>query len=170
MIFTIIHGRGHYYVPIRFWSKAAKTMLAAAIMTLVFYALPARAAEVGDKTIVIETLIGEAKSEGTLGMQAVAEVIRNRADKSGRTMSEECLLPYQFSFWNNRAKAERFLFLKSTPTDYDSADAAFHRALEGSNLAQGARHFYAARICMPKWADGKDSLRIGRHVFIKGVE
>lgn len=157
-------------LPIRLWSKAAKTMLAAALMTLTLYALPAHAAEVGDKTTVIDTLIGEAKSEGLKGMQAVAEVIRNRADRSGRTMSAECLLPYQFSFWNDKTAAYRFLDFRSTALDYGRADAALQRALEGSELVDGARHYYAERIAAPKWAIGKETLQIGRHVFVKGVQ
>ena len=55
-----------------------------------------------DDLIVAATIYGEAGGEGSNGMKAVANVIRNRADSSGTTPKQVVLKKKQFSMWNNK--------------------------------------------------------------------
>lgn len=124
---------------------------------------------IGDEYAVISTLRGEAASEGLEGMVAVAEVLRNRAMARGTTMSEEALRPKQFSFWNDRRAAARWLL--RNPGSIEVALDALEVVKVGSDITKGADHYYADYIKAPYWARGaKETARIGRHVFLKGVK
>jgi N-acetylmuramoyl-L-alanine amidase len=56
-----------------------------------------------DRDEMIRTVIGEARGERPIGQAAVAHVILNRAATPawwGKTITEVCRHPYQFSCWN----------------------------------------------------------------------
>lgn len=55
-----------------------------------------------DIEIVAATLIGEAGGEGEEGMQAVLNVIMNRANDNFNNAAKVCLRPWQFSVWNDQ--------------------------------------------------------------------
>ena len=57
-----------------------------------------------DLTIMAKTIWGEARGESQQGQEAVAWVIRNRAQRGGwwgNSIREVCLKDQQFSCWNN---------------------------------------------------------------------
>ena len=141
-------------------------------LVCLFWALPCHAVEVGDRQVVIDTLIGEAVGEGVEGMQAVAEVLRNRAEASaGRTMSQEALRPKQFSFWNDGGRAEGFLEANRSSNSILEAQEALLAALGGSRMVGEARHYYNPALAAPGWASGASGVyRVGNHVFLEGVK
>lgn len=125
--------------------------------------------------VLARTIWGEARGDGTAGMEAVAAVVMNRV-RSRRypsTVEKVCLQPYQFSAWlpgdPNRQKM----------LDVTLADPLFKQARGIAALAisgqlrdptGGALHYYADYIKPPYWAAGATvSARIGTHVFLVGV-
>ena len=56
---------------------------------------------VSDIDIIAATIVGEAGGEGYEGMQAVKNVLQNRADKKGTIPAREALRPKQFSMWDD---------------------------------------------------------------------
>lgn len=119
-----------------------------------------------DAEIVAATIILEAGGEyAPNAMQAVNEVIQNRAIKRRMMPSEVCFQRMQFSCWNNKAKrpallakakrhpryGQALLIALSTPTDHTN----------------GADHYHAD-YCRPYWASSmKVTATIGRHIFYK---
>ena len=126
-----------------------------------------------DLDIVAKTVWGEARGEGRKGMQAVAEVILNRAkDKRWpRTPADVAQQKWQFSAWNpddpNRAKME---YLSLDDEGLRLAYRAVLDAMEDANIVFGADHYFAPRsIAMPKWARDMELVaEIGRHRFYRG--
>jgi hypothetical protein len=55
--------------------------------------------------IVIATLVGEASTDGAVGMQAIYSVIKNRAAHKDISKKDICLEPKQFSMWNGVSEA-----------------------------------------------------------------
>jgi len=123
--------------------------------------------------LMARTIWGEARGEGQLGMQAVANVIMNRVNRGGwwgATISDVVLKPYQFSTWNesdaNRNKAR----------SVDTSDQAFWTASKIASMAyngqltdvtNGATHYHAKSVT-PAWAVGQTPVAtIGNHVFYK---
>tara|TARA_R110002020_G_scaffold284030_1_gene499656 strand:+ start:584 stop:1015 length:432 start_codon:yes stop_codon:yes gene_type:complete len=114
---------------------------------------------------IAATLILEAGGEYDRGaMQAVYEVILNRAAKRRLTAQEVCLQRRQFSCWNSgridallgKAKRhprwhEALIIVNSAPTNYTG----------------GADHYHAD-YCNPYWASSMQrTIKIGRHIFYK---
>ena len=130
-----------------------------------------------DDDILARTLFGEARGEGDAGMQAVANVIVNRAAQPcwwGATVKEVCLKPYQFSCWNagdpNRSV---IIALGDTNSIYTDALDIARGAIDGSlpDITNGATSYYAKGTPEPKWAFGKDSCAVvGRHLFFNDIE
>tara|TARA_R110001592_G_scaffold27763_21_gene102859 strand:- start:1596 stop:2096 length:501 start_codon:yes stop_codon:yes gene_type:complete len=128
------------------------------------------------RDVLARTLWGEARGEGTGGMQAVANVILNRVKVAqergkfwwGNNIIQVCQKPYQFSCWNR--SDPNFRKLQSV----DAGDAHFaaalrmaRRALAGTlaDITLGATHYHAADI-KPYWARGKKPTAvIGHHIF-----
>lgn len=102
---------------------------------------------------------GEARGCGELGMQAVINVIVNRADNPswwGNSLVSVCLKPYQFSCRNqgdpNRAK---LLAVTTADPDFKIALALATKAVAGTleDLTHGADSYYALSMTSPPtWA------------------
>lgn len=129
------------------------------------------------------TLWGEARGEGSAGMQAVAQVILNRREVSkklgsywwGNDIVQICQKPYQFSCWNkddpNRAK----LIQLTADSDiyFVTALRIARRAIAGTlgqDVTDGSTHYHAAGIT-PYWVkDNKPNAVLGKHIFYKLVD
>lgn len=127
------------------------------------------------------TLWGEARGEGSGGMQAVACVILNRVAHAkkmngywwGNTILEVCHKPFQFSCWNSSdPNYRKLLSVDEEDLYFVTARRVATRALLGflKDPTNGATHYHA-RTLTPKWAIGKKpSAVLGRHIFYKLVE
>lgn len=126
--------------------------------------------------ILARTLWGEARGEGRLGMECVANVILNRRKSGvrwwGETVIDICLKPWQFSCWNkndvNRAKllsvdCEDPQFMVA----YDVADKALNGYLP--DMTHGSDSYHDRRMNpYPKWAEGiAPAATIKNHVFYR---
>ena len=124
-----------------------------------------------DTEILAKTIYGEARGEGLNGMEAVANVIINRAKRPrwwGKTVREVCLKPQQFSCWNaddpNRVKLDSDL---SAEPIFDVCRRIAVRALKGllPDKTKGATHYHAVSV-HPRWAAALvPNAQIGRHLF-----
>jgi len=130
--------------------------------------------------VLARTLWGEARGEGSAGMQAVANEVLNRVDVAesrggfwwGNNIIQICQKPYQFSCWNR--SDPNFQKLQAV----DEKDIHFATALRMARRAQigalpditkGATHYHAAGIT-PYWAKTeKPVMVLGRHIFYRIV-
>tara|TARA_B100000780_G_C21099291_1_gene443547 strand:- start:716 stop:1204 length:489 start_codon:yes stop_codon:yes gene_type:complete len=123
------------------------------------------------------TLWGEARGEGTEGMEAVACVILNRVKVAqgaggkywwGNNIIQVCQKPYQFSCWNRSdPNFKKLQAVEKTDLNFATALRIARRAVIGAleDTTFGATHYHAAGI-EPYWARReKPCAVIGRHIF-----
>ncbi|MCH4880162.1 cell wall hydrolase [Pseudomonas sp. TMW22090] len=134
-----------------------------------------------DRDILAKTLWGEARGEGLPGQIAVAWAIRNRVNDGkakswwGEGYAGVCLKPWQFSCWNKSDPNHGYLSGEKQIPAGQYAQALRVADLVISNAVPdptgGATHYYATTMPKPPtWANGsKQTLKLGRHVFFKGV-
>ena len=116
--------------------------------------------------IVAATLILEAGGEYHAGaMEAVHEVIYNRAIKRKLTMAEVCLQKWQFSCWNDQDVAANIVKAKNHPRWAEAMEIIQSNI---TNYTNGADHYHADYIDEPYWTEAyKRTTQIGRHIFYK---
>lgn len=141
-----------------------------------------------DLDTTAQTVYGEARGEGVMGMDAVASVIRNRVAIAQQHVEDHdtphplfgdgsfadcCQRPEQFSCWN-KGDPNLPLILDLSPDSGVTAQIAFNAAaaaLDGTLVdnTNGATHYYSTSLPEPPyWAKGKlPSARIGRQLFFK---
>lgn len=126
------------------------------LLFLIFLATEARA------DTVANTILAEARGEGFRGMYAVAAVIKNRSDLSGRTPEQECLRPKQFSCNNHGVQN---LLDNSKESRYALFLSRNLELLDASGV-NGATHYHSGPA--PKWAKGKKPvLSLHGHKFYR---
>jgi spore germination cell wall hydrolase CwlJ-like protein len=115
--------------------------------------------------IVAATLILEAGGEYATGsMEAVNEVIRNRAAKRKLTTRQVCLQRKQFSCWNS-GRIEQLLAKAKRHPRFNEALAIVNG--KPTNYTGGADHYHAD-YCNPYWTSSmKKTCIIGKHIFYK---
>jgi len=119
-----------------------------------------------DQTIVAATLIMEAGGEYHEGsLDAVYEVIYNRAIKKNQSFSEVCLAPKQFSCWNGKDIMSAVEKASQHPRWNEAMKIAYEDPK--TNYTMGADHYHADYI-RPYWADSlTPTVKIGLHIFYK---
>src|SRR5262249_41100803 len=129
--------------------------------------------------LLAATTWAEARSEGEVGMRAVAHVIVNRIGKRfGGDLSTVVLAPKQFSSWNlhdpNRPLAqnpERFATSGANLETWNTAQEVARQVLSGQSKdpTNGAL-FYHTAATHPWWSRyGVGKAQIGAHVFYANV-
>lgn len=126
--------------------------------------------------ILAQTIWGEARGEPVSGQEAVACVVINRVRLPrwwGRSVTEVCQKPGQFSCWNaddpNRGKLD---MLSHDDPAFATALRIARRALAGvlADPTRGATHYHALAVS-PRWARRHaPSAQIGNHVFYNDIE
>ena len=119
-----------------------------------------------DQTIVAATLIMEAGGEYYEGsLEAVYEVIYNRAIKKNQSFSEVCLAPKQFSCWNGKDIMSAVEKASQHPRWNEAMKIAYEDPK--TNYTMGADHYHADYV-RPYWADSLTrTVKIGLHIFYK---
>jgi spore germination cell wall hydrolase CwlJ-like protein len=119
-----------------------------------------------DQTIVAATLIMEAGGEYYEGsLEAVYEVIYNRAIKKNQSFSEICLAPKQFSCWNGKDIMSAVEKASQHPRWNEAMKIAYEDPK--TNYTMGADHYHADYV-RPYWADSLTrTVKIGLHIFYK---
>ena len=131
--------------------------------------------------VLARTLWGEARGEGTAGMQAVANVVLNRVAVArergsywwGNNIIQVCQKPYQFSCWNRSdPNFKKLQAVGESDLYFATALRLARRAVIGrlDDLTYGATHYHAAGIS-PYWAKNeRPATTIGNHIFYHIVE
>lgn len=112
---------------------------------------------------VAKTIAAEACGEGPVGLQAVANVIANRAKKHNITPYEVVSKPHQFSGFTAKNRDRLYSQCK------DSADFLADFLLNIEDLTDGATHFENVDVFgKPYWVDSMvKTIKIGNHTFYK---
>ena len=124
---------------------------------------------VHDREVVAATLIGEAGGEQWRGMQAVFNVIWNRAGGNPALVKAACLAPHVFSCWNGKEVSTHIQRAKNHPCWAQALQLA-EMGLRGklADLTGGANHFYDPKRVHPHWAGKmRQTAVIGGHTFLK---
>ena len=129
--------------------------------------------------VLARTLWGEARGEGTTGLEAVANVIQNRvktAEKHGGkfwwggNIIQVCQKPYQFSCWNRSDPSfKKLQAVDESNLYFATCLRVARRAVIGAlpDHTKGATHYHADYVS-PYWAKGETpTITIGRHIFYK---
>ncbi len=116
-----------------------------------------------DETIIAVTLILEAGGECAEGsMEAVNEVICNRAWTRSLTRREVCLQVSQFTCWNS-GKTDALVAKAQRHSRYSQALAIVNANI--TDYTNGADHYHAEH-CSPDWASSmRVTAKVGSHVF-----
>jgi len=125
-----------------------------------------------DLDTLVRTLHGEVRGEPRDGAIAVVHVIRNRAVRRGTNAATECLRPWQFSCWNaNDPNRKVITSLRPESEAYRHWVAIAREAWARPDITGGALHYFNPAVAQPAWRnEGKETLRIGGHVFRAGVK
>jgi len=119
--------------------------------------------------VLAAVLLAEARGEGEVGMRAVAEVVRRRADAKGVSMLS-VLKPGAFSSLNGTdrdALLRRFHGHPLFPKALAIARIAYNRPETLGDLTRGANHFTHKRE-RPYWSAGlQPVVVIGNHAFYR---
>jgi hypothetical protein len=132
------------------------------------------------RDVATRTVLGEASNQGPVGMQAVADVLRNRALQGGyrtgsqgpTTMDRVALAPGQFEPHMTQGGRDRMEAYSANSPLYQTAQGAVDTAAIGGqpDVTGGATHFYSpqAQAALgrkpPAWDDGTGR-DIGGHRF-----
>lgn len=127
-----------------------------------------------DLEILALTLWGEARGEGTEGMEAVASVIVNRAKSGikwwGQNVRQICLKPYQFSCWlKSDPNRQKLMGVTTQDPQYSIALGIAAMAIGGTldDASCHADSYFDRRMSIPpKWANGLwTCTEIGHQLF-----
>lgn len=144
------------------------------LLTVLFHAvlvtMSAEAATYGQKAVAA-VLLGEARGEGRVGMTAVAEVIRTRADARGVTGLAVISRPRHFSCLNGTTINGLIRKFEGRHPQWDTALRISRLMYNNPELlpgyAKGANHFTKKQE-RPYWARGKlPVVIIGNHAFYR---
>lgn len=120
------------------------------------------------------TAWGEARGEGIAGMQAVLNVIGNRALHPGwwgDDIASVCTKPWQFSCWNeNDPNRDKLLSVTDEDPRFRAALPLAARLVVGSlhDITRGSDSYYATNTPKPRWASGRSpQVIIGHHAFYR---
>lgn len=129
--------------------------------------------------LLAATVWGEARSEGEVGMRAVAHVMMNRiGDRFGEDLATVILSPKQFSVWNRRDPNRRMVQSLArdpsgvaTDPEWVTAERIAREVLSGKSIdPTGGALFYHTRAVRPRWARvGQGRQVIGQHIFYADV-
>tara|TARA_R110001632_G_scaffold172343_1_gene291687 strand:- start:66 stop:563 length:498 start_codon:yes stop_codon:yes gene_type:complete len=146
---------------------------------------------VSDIDVIAATIVGEAGGEGYEGMQAVKNVLQNRADKKGRIAARISLMPRAFSMWDTATagvsvpddfnkddrpkKIQSIIDMYKKHSKWDTAVTLAKSGVE--DITGGATHYWASSGQQalkdkdgnpdpPYWAEEwQDPIVIGNHTF-----
>jgi len=133
-----------------------------------------------DDKVLVCTLLGEAggESDAIKGMQAVANVLKNRAESNhlskGKTAVDQALANKQFSMWNsyNSGKLKKQdVYNKYKKHDQMQVAIDIVNSMNSiEDITKGA-NFYYANYVSPSWSKSTDTtnwvktVEIGNHIF-----
>ena len=116
-----------------------------------------------DLKCLADNIYHEARSEGFIGMLAVANVTLNRVTTEGfpDTVCAVVYQPNQFSWTNLHRQIHEY-------SAYQQAMAIARYAIETTeDITNGALFFHTTNLRRPRWSQGLEEKIIGNHIFYK---
>ena len=134
-----------------------------------------------DIDIMARTIYGEARGEyhhingGLAALIAVGNVIKNRLEAKtwfGKTISEVCQKPFQFSCWNpGDPNIDKISMTYITDPILLICQKIAKNILneELPDITNGSNHYFANSMSIaPKWTKGQRPVfKLGHHIFYK---
>jgi N-acetylmuramoyl-L-alanine amidase len=128
-----------------------------------------------DMEVLARTIYGEARGEfkriGLQALEAIGHVVMNRVRQQtwfGKTVTEVCLKPMQFSCWNKTDPNYEIIskpILSSSLMDVCRQVAKSILTGKAVDVTGGCDHYHS-RFCVPIWAHGQHpKCAIGNHIF-----
>ena len=124
--------------------------------------------------VVARTIYGEARGQGLIGMQAVANVIANRVRNPrwwGRNWVEVCTKKWMFSCWlEGDPNREKLLKVDARSSEFRKAIRIAKAAIAGTleDVTKNSDHYLNAKIAAPKWTRGRKPVKTIRdHTFYR---
>lgn len=121
--------------------------------------------------ILARTAWGEARGDGTQGMQAVINVVMNRVERGawyGENVIDVCKKPKQFSCWNKSdPNYKKMLAITQSDSQFKQAVQLATLAIDGRlpDITDGATNYHAKSV-NPYWAKSMTkTATIGNHIF-----
>jgi N-acetylmuramoyl-L-alanine amidase len=132
-----------------------------------------------DCETLAKTVWGEARGEDWPGQIQIAQVVINRLKSGkwfgGRSVTEVCRRPFQFSCWN-ADDPNRPLLARLTLDDpaYQRGMCAALHVIQGlaprTQMGAAVTHYYRDGMPVPDWAQGRPrAFAIGHHNFFRGI-
>lgn len=128
--------------------------------------------------ILARTIYGEARGElnrldgGIASLIAIGNVVMNRVHQKkwyGKTVTEVCLKPWQFSCWNSNDPNYEVLMGPLSGKLIDTCQYIAERLIneQWPDLTGGCDHYHATTLRnFPSWTlKTKAKCRIGQHIF-----
>lgn len=129
------------------------------------------------RDISIRTILGEAGGESYTGQVAVMSVIQNRADYTGKSLTDVIMQPGQFSMWNSvtgyaggAQGQDPSRWVPGSP-EYERAGKIYDDVTSGrvADPTGGALNYYNPSVSQPRWGQGSPTWEqgptIGNHTF-----
>jgi spore germination cell wall hydrolase CwlJ-like protein len=129
------------------------------------------------RDMLARALLAEAGNQGPVGMQAVANVVRNRAaagNFGGDSVEGVLQKPFQFEPFNTAAGRQKMAAMDPNSPRFQEALGAIDRAYTGDDPTRGATHFAAPKAQAalgrpaPSWDNGT-GVDIKDHRFFGGA-
>jgi hypothetical protein len=120
-----------------------------------------------DRADLVKTIIAEAAGEGEQGMTAVAQVIKNRADRRGKSPADVVREPDQFTGYAK--PGPQALKAMEDPTIRAKAESILDAVLAGElpDITGEADHYHAKSV-NPDWASKMPkTAEVGEHLFYR---
>jgi len=126
--------------------------------------------------VLARTIWGEARSEPSDGMIAVANVVINRVrcrrTSYGLTVEAVCQKPYQFSCWNaNDPNLPKLTKVASSDPEFVTCLDIARRAVSGTlaDLTSGSCHYHTRNVSA-EWSNGHVPVyAVGSHLFYNDI-
>ena len=122
--------------------------------------------------ILARVIWGEAEGEGAEGMQAVGNVILNRANIKNKNIPEVMFRKDQFSAIGDKNRFNSMINLSPDNPEYIQALEISKKLLAGEldDITNGATHFYNPNTANMNydWIKQYPVATIGNHTFAKG--
>jgi spore germination cell wall hydrolase CwlJ-like protein len=121
-----------------------------------------------DFKCMVENAYHEARGEGIKGMQAVTQVVLNRAQKSGESACQVVYKPYQFSWTMDKKRKVKTDAEWATGLGQAASRLAVWQVLNDAASCSklcSATHYHTASV-KPLWANSRKKVgRLGQHIF-----
>ena len=138
---------------------------------LLLMALLVSQSALADSGIVQKTIALEGANQPIEGQALIAVTLLNRALIRGTSAEIEALRRKQYSAWNDRLLAEKWLARHFDTEARENAGRALELARKWlkEGKYKGVTHYHTIGT-KPYWANGKDpAVRIGSHVFYDNI-